>query len=186
MHEPTLTNSALLLLRVFLGSLLAAHGGLKFLQRGGLDSEVELLIGDGLRGGRLAAAFSGLTQVGAGALLTVGFVSALAGAAAIGAMVVAVLAKVRNGFWFADDGAEFPLIFATMAVTVTLAGPGQWSLDAVLGVTPQSAETIGALILGLISGAAAFVCLRDRQSSQHNLSPAASSAGGPQQQNGGL
>jgi putative oxidoreductase len=160
MPEPALSNSALLLLRILLGALLAAHGGLKFLQPGGLDLEADLLVRDGLRGGRPAAAISGVTQVGAGALLAAGLVTPLAGAGAIGALVVAVFAKAHNGFWVAQDGAEFPLMFVILGAVVTLAGPGQWSLDHVLHVTPTTAESLGAIGLGLISGAATFPALR--------------------------
>ena len=162
MHDPNLTNSALLLLRVFLGALLAAHGGLKFLQPGGLGFEAELLSKDGLRGGRPAAAVSGLTQVGAGGLLAAGLLTPLAGAGAIGAMTVAVLAKTRNGFWVTEDGAEFPLIFALLGVIATLAGPGNWSLDHALHIVPTTAETLGAIALGLLTGLATFPALRDR------------------------
>jgi len=160
MHAADLTSSGLLLLRVFLGVLLAAHGGLKFLQRGGLDFEAGLLDKDGLRGGRLAAAFSGVTQVGAGGLLAAGLVTPLAGAGAIGAMAVAVCAKSRNGFWVPDDGTEFPLIFAVLGIVVTLIGPGRWSLDHVLKIIPTTGETLAAIGLGLLAGAVMFAALK--------------------------
>lgn len=163
MRDPALTNSGLLLLRVLLGALLAAHGGLKFLQPGGLEFEADLLVKDGLRGGRPAAAVSGLTQVGAGTLLAAGLLTPLAGAGAIGALVVAVLAKARNGFWVAEDGAEFPLMFVLLGVAATLVGPGPWSLDHALQITPTTAETLGAIGLGLISGAATFPALRQHR-----------------------
>jgi putative oxidoreductase len=163
MRDPALTNSGLLLLRVLLGILLAAHGGLKFLQPGGLDFEADLLAKDGLRGGRPAAAVSGITQVGTGALLAMGLLTPLAGAGAIGALVVAVFAKAHNGFWVAQDGAEFPLMFVALGIVVTLIGPGQWSLDHVLHIEPTTAETLGAIALGLLSGAATFPALRQRQ-----------------------
>jgi putative oxidoreductase len=172
MHELALSNSGLLILRLFLGSLLAAHGGLKFLQRGGLEAEAALLSKDGLRGGRPAAAISGITQVGAGLLLALGLVTPLAGAGAIGAMAVAVLAKARNGFWVPDDGAEFPLIFAVLSVVVTLTGPGQWSLDDALHISPTTAETLAAIALGLVSGAATFRALRQHRT---GTSPTAAS-----------
>ena len=164
MPSPDLLNSALLVLRVFLGFLLVAHGVLKFLQGGGLDAETALLTKDGLRGGRLAAAISALTQIGAGTLLAAGLLTPLAGAGAIGAMVVAVCTKAHNGFWVPDDGLEFPLIFAVLSVVATLAGPGQWSLDHVAGLSSTTTETLGAVGLGLIAGAATFPVLRQPHS----------------------
>ena len=171
MHAAALTNSGLLLLRVLLGGLLVAHGGLKFLQPGGLQFESDLLIKDGVRGGKPAAAFSGLTQVGAGTLLAVGLLVPLAGAGAIGAMVVAVFAKTRNGFWVPDDGAEFPLIFAVLGVVVTLTGPGRWSLDHVAHIFPTTWETLAAIGVGLLAGAATFAAL-------HGPKPTRSPSGG--------
>jgi len=176
MYGPNLTSAALLLLRLLLGVLLAAHGGLKFLQRGGLDFEADLLRKDGLRGGRAAAALSGITQLAAGAMLAAGMFVPLAGAAALGAMVVAVLAKARNGFWVVDDGAEFPLVFVVLAVAATMAGPGRWSLDHVLAVRPTSGEIFAALALGLTAGAATFQVLRQHRPDPRALRPAATAA----------
>ena len=160
MHALALTNAGLLILRTFLGSLLAAHGALKFLQGGGLDAEVGLLEKDGMRGGRPAAAFSALTQVGSGALLAFGLITPLAGAGALGAMTVATVAKARNGFWVFGDGAEFPLIFAALAIIVTLTGPGAWSIDRVLHVYPTTWETLAAVAVGVVSGGGTFLLLR--------------------------
>jgi putative oxidoreductase len=168
MTSPDLLNTALLLLRVFLGVLLAAHGILKVFQGGGLDAEVALLKKDGLGGGKPAAAFSALVQVGSGMLLAVGLLTPLAGAGAIGAMVVAVLAKARNGFWVPHDGLEFPLVFAMMAVVATLAGPGQWSLDYAAGLTPTTIETLVGVGAGLLIGALTFPMLRRHQSATSN------------------
>ncbi|HTU29433.1 MAG TPA: DoxX family protein [Solirubrobacteraceae bacterium] len=160
MRSPDLINSGLLILRILLGALLAAHGGLKFLQPGGLGFEADLLVKDGLGGGRPAAAVSGLTQVGAGAMLCAGLITPLAAAGGIGAMSVAVLAKGRNGFWVMTDGAEFPLIFAALAIVVGLVGPGAWSLDHALHIFPSTWETLAAVGLGLIAGVATFPVLK--------------------------
>jgi putative oxidoreductase len=175
LHAEALTSSGLLALRVLLGVLLAAHGGLKFLQPGGLDFEADLLVKDGLRGGRPAAAISGVTQVGAGTLLVLGLLTPLAAAGAIGALVVAVFAKSRNGFWVAQDGAEFPLMFVALGVIVALAGPGRWSLDHAIHIVPTTAETLGAIGLGLISGAATFPGLRQPRAHVGSTSIAAKS-----------
>jgi putative oxidoreductase len=160
MASPDLLNTALLLLRVFFGLLLAAHGILKVVQGGGLEAEAAILQKDGLGGGKPAAAFSAVVQVGSGTLLAVGLLTPLAGAGAIGAMVVAVLAKARNGFWVPDDGLEFPLVFAVMAVVATLAGPGEWSLDHVAGLAPTTTETLVGMGAGLVVGALTFPLLR--------------------------
>jgi putative oxidoreductase len=157
--SPDLLNAGLLLLRVFLGVVLGAHGVLKFIQGGGIEAEVALLEKDNLRGGRPAAAFSAFVQVGSGMLLAAGLLTPLAGAGALGAMVVAVCAKTRNGFWVQHDGLEFPLIFAVMTAVTILTGPGGWSLDQVAGLSPTSGESLLALGAGVVLGAVTFVVL---------------------------
>ena len=159
MSTTDLLDSGLLVLRLLLGTLLVAHGALKFFQGGGLEAEATLLAKDGLRGGKPAAALSALIQVGAGTFLAAGFLTPLAGAGAIGAMMVAVCAKARNGFWVPHDGLEFPLIFAVLSVTATLTGPGQWSLDHAIGLSITSTETLIAIAAGLVAGAASFPAL---------------------------
>jgi putative oxidoreductase len=42
-----------------------------------------------------------------------------------------LLAHLPNGF-FAPDGVEFTLSLFSTAIVLALAGPGQWSLDALI------------------------------------------------------
>jgi putative oxidoreductase len=49
-------------------------------------------------------------------------------------LVVAIIVVHWPRFWAQDGGLEFPLPMAAGALAVALTGPGQWSLDASLGI----------------------------------------------------
>jgi putative oxidoreductase len=74
-------NLALLILRVSLGLLLAGHGIQKLskhLGGHGIAAEAADLEAHGLRGGKPAAALSGLTQLAAGMSIATGLLTPLA------------------------------------------------------------------------------------------------------------
>jgi putative oxidoreductase len=164
MMDPT--NSALLILRLALGLVAIGHGVQKVshhLGGGGLVAEAAVLARDGVRGGRLSAAASGVTQMGAGFLCCVGILTYLGAAGIIGVMLVATFAKLHNGFWAQNDGCEFPLFLATMGAALALAGPGNWSLDHVIQFQHTPATSLGAVALGVGSGLASAPLLHRRR-----------------------
>ena len=114
-----LTNSGLLILRLLLGLVVIGHGIQKVSFRlggGGLEAEAAVLAKDGVRGGRLSAAVSGVSQIGAGLLISLGLLTFLGAAGTIGVMTVASATKLRHGFWVQNDGYEFPLLDRTRHV----------------------------------------------------------------------
>ncbi|MFD8689564.1 DoxX family protein [Streptomyces sp. NPDC059651] len=149
-------NSALLLLRLVTGLLVAGHGVQKISFRlggKGLAGGVEEFRQDGFRGGRLTALAAGGTQVGAGLLLAAGALTPLAGAGVMGVMSVALTVKRPHGLWVQNDGYEYPLLLVAVPAALVLAGPGAWSLDALLGYTNWPLwPTAGCLALGPVSG----------------------------------
>jgi putative oxidoreductase len=73
--------------------------------------------------------------VGAGALLVLGLLTPLAGAAVMSVMLVAgLLAHRRNGFFVFKDGYEYVLVLAVACVALAMLGPGDVSLDAAAGI----------------------------------------------------
>lgn len=104
-------------------------------------------------------------------------------------MTVATLAKARNGFWVPADGAEFPLIFAGVAIVATLTGPGQWEIDHLLHLDPRTWETLAAITLGAAMGMArSRFCARpdpsqpDHPSARHSLRSTSSNGGEGEEQ----
>ena len=65
-------------------------------------------------------------------------------------MVVTVLTVHRaHGFYAYNNGAEVPIVYSTGAVTVALAGPGQYSLDRMVGIT--------SFVPNMVSGSSSHV-----------------------------
>lgn len=128
---------ALLLIRAAVGGILAAHGTQKlfgWFGGHGLRGTAGFLESLGFRPGRAYAWLLGGTEVIAGVALAVGFLTPLAGAAAAGTMLAAVVVVHWNkGFWNTDGGFEFPSLMAIGAIAPAFGGAGRWSLDHALG-----------------------------------------------------
>ncbi|MEV6927371.1 DoxX family protein [Dactylosporangium sp. NPDC051485] len=133
-----------LLLRLALGSMLLAHGANKVWGGGGLPGTASWFEGLGMRPGWLHARLAVVAELGAGALMCLGLLTPLAGAAFVGLMVTAALTDHRdNGF--------FPVVLVWL-------GPGRWSVDHLLGaalsgpVVALKAGTLGLVAsLGLLT-----------------------------------
>jgi putative oxidoreductase len=145
----------LLLLRLVAGVTLAAHGYPKLF--GGPGKQPHPLLvktmgpnypgaversGPGFAAGlekmgvpypELAAKASGITELGGGLALAAGFMTRPIGlAAAFNMGVAAWKAHGPKGF-YGQGGYEFPLLLGTVALTLSLTGPGVISVDALLG-----------------------------------------------------
>ncbi|POX45505.1 DoxX family protein [Streptomyces sp. Ru72] len=149
-------NTGLLVLRLVVGLLIAGHGVQKVSFRlggNGLAGGTEEFRHDGFRGGRLTAVVAGASQIGAGLFLTAGLLTPLAAMAAMGVMTVAGTVKWHKGLWVQNDGYEYPLVLVVVSAALALTGPGRWSLDGALGVTPWPLWVVlPAIVLGPASG----------------------------------
>ncbi|MFC8508091.1 DoxX family protein [Streptomyces sp. NPDC057411] len=148
-------DTGILILRLLVGLLVAGHGVQKVsshLGGRGLAGGAEEFRADGFRGGVLTALAAGGGQIGSGLLLAAGLLTPLAATGTIGVMTVALTVKWRHGLWVQNDGYEYPLVLiGTAALAAT--GPGAWSLDAALGLTPYPLWWAAlALAAGLGSG----------------------------------
>ncbi|MFE2581051.1 DoxX family protein [Streptomyces sp. NPDC059378] len=149
-------EAGLLVLRLVAGLLVAGHGVQKVSHRlggHGLAGGTEEFRHDGFRGGRLTAVVAGASQIGAGLFLTVGLLTPLAAMAAMGVMTVAGTVKWPKGLWVQNDGYEYPLVLVVVSAALALTGPGRWSVDHVLGITPWPLwVALSAIVLGPASG----------------------------------
>jgi putative oxidoreductase len=133
-----MVNVGLLVLRVVLGVIFAAHGAQKLFGSfggPGLKGTAGFHGQLGIKPPFLMAVFAGLAEFVGGMLIAVGFLTPLAAVALILTMAVAVFTvHLKNGFFSMNGGYEFNLALAGMALTLLLTGAGALSLDAALGI----------------------------------------------------
>ena len=150
-------DAGLLILRVVAGLTLAAHGYQKFFSGGRIAGTGRWFDSMGMRPGRVHALAAATTEVGAGLLLAVGLLTALAGAAFVALMLVAAWTVHRaNGFFSVRSGWEYNLILATIAATVATTGAGSYSVDDALGLARVFSGLVGFLI-AVVGGLAAGI-----------------------------
>ncbi len=139
----------ILLLRVFLGLSVAAHGCQKlFGWFGGAGPEGTggFFTKLGFRQGRNMAVLAGLGELGGGLGLALGLLTPFAAAAVIAVMAVAIATvHFEKGFFATEGGFELPLTNAVVAAGVALLGPGRISVDNALG------EPLGGLWWGVVA-----------------------------------
>jgi len=158
-------NAGLLLVRVVLGAIMAAHGAQKlfgWFGGPGLSGTGSGLESMGLRPGRVYAVVNGVAEFGGGALLILGLLTPLGTAAVAGVMFVAIATvHWRNGFFNVRGGYEFNLLIVAAAIGLAITGPGKISIDHLAGWT-MAGPAWGLGALG-ISGAAAGLVLALRK-----------------------
>jgi putative oxidoreductase len=125
---------SLLLIRVALGGMIAAHGLNKIFGGGKIAGTAGWFHSIGMRPGVPNAWAAAITEVGAGLFLILGLITPVACAGLVALMVVAIITVHRaNGFFVfnAGQGIEYCLIVAAIAIGLGGLGAGNWSLDHV-------------------------------------------------------
>ena len=166
-------STGLLILRLVIGLLLAAHGAQKlfgWFGGYGIAGTGGWLESIGFKPGKALAVVTGLAELAGGIALAVGLLTPLAAAAVLGTMTVAAWSHAANGLWATNGGYELPLINAVVAAALAFTGAGSFSLDNALGLTFGTAYAVGAVALGLV---AAGVSIRRATSVQRASASAA-------------
>jgi putative oxidoreductase len=156
--DPRMLNVALLIVRTVIGLVMAAHGAQKlfgWFGGYGLNKTGEFFVQLGFRPGRTFAAAASITEFVSGLLVALGFLGPIGPALMIAVMIVAAISvHWEHGLFAANNGIEVPLLYATAAFGLALAGYGAYSIDALFGLggrwTPTA--TIAVLAVGVLGG----------------------------------
>jgi putative oxidoreductase len=161
-HNST-RDLGLLVLRAGVGGTLFAHGAQKlfgWFGGGGLSGTSAMFDQIGFKPGKANAVAAGLGEAGGGALLVLGLATPAAGAAVAGTMAVASSMHVDQGFFVTKGGLEFPAVLGVAAAALALTGPGEYSVDRLLG--HRANRSWMRLALALVPPAATMVISRRR------------------------
>ena len=148
----------LLVARVVIGLMMAAHGSQKlfgWFGGHGLTGTAGFFDSIGFRPGRFFATLAAGTEVTSGLLVALGLFGPVGPALMISVMIVAAASMHwKNGVFAANNGIEVPLLYGVVAATLLLTGPGLYSIDAALGLGALSTPVVqlGALAIGLVGG----------------------------------
>jgi putative oxidoreductase len=147
--------TALLILRVVIGLIVAAHGFQKLFGwwgGPGMNGWVGAMKRMRIRPAVPWAWISALAEVFGGLGLAVGLLTPLPSLAIAGSMLVAIaLVHWPKGFWVTKGGYEFNLSILAAIAAIALIGPGAYSLDSALGIhLPEPVTLIVGTVLVLV------------------------------------
>jgi putative oxidoreductase len=145
----------LLLLRLTFGGLMMGHGAQKLFgafEGHGPEGTGQFLESMGMRPGRFWAHAAGWSEFGGGLLTALGLLHPAGPLMTIAPMVMATTkAHAGKPIWVTSGGAELPVTNMAIAGALTLAGPGVFSLDSILG-TRLGFKGLVLMVTGLVFG----------------------------------
>jgi putative oxidoreductase len=145
--------AGLLIARLIVGIAMAGHGSQKLFGwfgghgPAGTGGFFEQL---GWRPGAFFAVAAGLAELGGGLLTALGLLNPIGPALVVMVMIVASLAVHRtNGFWATNGGWELNGAYVAAALALAFAGPGAYSLDALIGFDALGAPVRVWIVLAI-------------------------------------
>lgn len=146
--------------RTIIGGLFVGHGMQKLtgaFDGPGLEGTEGMMKSLEMNPPRANAIAAGVTETAGGALMVAGLATPVASAGLIGTMITAIR-KVHwsSGPWVASGGYEYNLVLIAALLALAEEGPGDLSLDALLGVEATGLKwSLGALAVGAAASSAA-------------------------------
>jgi putative oxidoreductase len=141
-----------LIIRLIIGGLFIGHGTQKlfgWFGGPGPDGTAQMMDALKLHPPRRNALTAGAIETTGGALLAAGLATPLAASSLIGIMLTAIrTVHWKNGPWAANGGYEFNLALIAALLGLADDGPGDLSLDHILGIRKAGPEwALAALAL---------------------------------------
>jgi putative oxidoreductase len=159
-------DTIMLILRVIAGPTIFLHGYNKMFRGGKIPGTAGWFDSMGMKpNGKVHAYVASVNEMGCGLLILVGLLTPFAAAGVIGTMVVAGWTVHRHAFFIVKEGWEIVMVMGVLFWAIGALGPGQWSLDDVLGLSDTINDgLVGAAIaagLGIGAGVLTLVaCYR--------------------------
>jgi len=157
----------LLILRLAVGLIVAAHGAQKLFGwwgGPGMNGWTQIVQRLRIRPAEPWAWVAALAEFVGGTFLALGLLTPLAAAAMAGSMLVAIVTvHLAKGFWNGKGGYEFNLALLASAVALALTGPGTYSLDHALGIHLPEPATVIVTAIALIIGVTVTLVTRSPQ-----------------------
>ena len=160
----TTLGIGLLIARVIIGLVMAAHGTQKlfgWFGGYGLGPTGEFMVQLGFSQGRAFAAMASIVEITSGVLVALGFLGPVGPALMISVMLVAAITvHWKNGLFAAKNGIEIPLLYSSAALVFAVAGFGPYSVDALFGIADPWSPSITWLVIAVgIAGGLGNVAL---------------------------
>lgn len=173
---------AMLLVRLWLATAIIAHG---INHARSLEGTANWFASKGFRRAPLQARLSAAGELAIGAGLAVGLLTSVAAAGLVATMLVAFWTIHRFAGFFVfhrpDEGYEYVVTLAVAAAALALVGPGDASLDAVVGLdTVLDGWIGGVIILGGVAAAALQLAVFWRRPNGDDADADGAQAGGSQ------
>jgi putative oxidoreductase len=154
-------NVALLLMRLTLGTLLAAHGAQKlfgWFGGSGLKGTAGMMEKLGMAPGQVWGTMAAMGEFAGGALTALGLLWPAGPLNIMAAMAVAVRrAHWKMPIFVSQGGAELAATNLAAATLLTAMGPGEYSADRLLGIRMPR---IARVLIALMTAAAVYAALR--------------------------
>jgi putative oxidoreductase len=157
----------LLIIRVVVGGIMAAHGLQKlFGWWGGAPLSVlgASFERSGYAPGMFFACVAATSELVSGVLIGIGFLSIFGAAMLVGVMVNAASMHWANGLWITNKGCEYTLVLGGVALGLGFTGPGRLSIDHALGLDAHGvAWGVVAGAIGVVTGLLTLAWRRGRR-----------------------